>query len=67
MAIHHRHGAIPGDANWTDIGGSNSETYDFGSLSTTTKFVRKAVDGSCGTVYSNMLTITVRPEMVPEQ
>jgi len=37
-------GAVPGDANWTDIAGSNATTYDPALLTTTTKYVRKAVD-----------------------
>ena len=54
--------AIPGDGNWTDIPSSNSAAYDYGTLITTTRFVRKAAEGTCTTpVYSNMITITVMP------
>jgi len=54
----------PGGAGWTDIGSSNSETYNYGTLTTTTKFVRRAVEGTCTTpVYSNEVTVTVRPQL----
>jgi PKD repeat protein len=56
--------AVPGDASWTSIALSNATTYDPGLLTTTTKYVRKAIDGTCGVaVYSNELIITVRPQM----
>jgi len=52
--------AIPGDTNWTDIPLSNTSAYDYGTLVTTTKFVRKAVSVGClNPVYSNVLNITV--------
>jgi hypothetical protein len=56
--------AVPGDANWTDIPASNSLTWDYGTLVTTTRFIRKGVEGTCSTpVYSNILLITVRPAL----
>ncbi|HQH24765.1 MAG TPA: PKD domain-containing protein [Bacteroidales bacterium] len=56
--------ATPGDGNWTDIGSSNSVTYDHGNLTTTTKFVRKAVESTCSpVVYSNEIIITVMPAL----
>ncbi len=55
--------AITGDGTWTDIPSSDNETYNHGTLTATTKFVRMAVDASCSTpVYSNEVTVTVRPE-----
>lgn len=52
--------AVPGDINWTDIPLSNTSAYDYGTLGTTTRFVRKAVSVGCLTpVYSNVLNITV--------
>jgi hypothetical protein len=53
--------AVPGDANWTDIAGSNSLTYDPGTLTQTTLYVRKAdaASGCVGSQYSNSMTITV--------
>ena len=46
--------AVAGDANWTDIPASNSETWDIGTLLTSTKYIRKAVEGTCSTpVYSD--------------
>ena len=39
--------------------------YDYGSLSTTTRFVRQATATGCGSpVYSNVLLITVNPKPV---
>ncbi|NJK97567.1 MAG: hypothetical protein HC905_24055, partial [Bacteroidales bacterium] len=53
---------VAGDGSWTDILASNSTTFDYGTLDTTTWFIRKAVDGTCTTpVYSNMIKVTVRP------
>jgi hypothetical protein len=54
--------AIPGDTDWTDIGSSNTAAYDYGTLNTGTRFVRKATTTGCALpVYSNILTITVHP------
>jgi hypothetical protein len=54
--------AVPGDANWTDIAGSDVIAYDHGVLTSGTKFVRRTVDGACNTpVYSNMVTVTINP------
>lgn len=60
--------AIPGDSNWTDIPSSNVIAYDYGTLGTTTRFVRKAVSVGCvNPVYSNVLTVSVNncPETGP--
>ncbi len=52
--------AIPGDSNWTNIPLSNTNAYDYGTLTTTTRFVRKAISVGClAPVYSNVLNITV--------
>ncbi|RPH32286.1 MAG: hypothetical protein EHM93_09920 [Bacteroidales bacterium] len=52
--------AVPGDTNWTNIPLSNTNSYDYGTLSNTTRFIRKATSVGCLTpVYSNMLIITV--------
>jgi PKD repeat protein len=54
--------AVPGDGAWTDIATSNSTGYDYGTLTSQTRFVRKAVDGTCGVVvYSNMITVSINP------
>jgi hypothetical protein len=46
--------------NWTDFASSNSETYTHNAnLTTTTKYRRRAVN-TCGTIYSNTITVTVR-------
>ncbi len=56
-------GSIPGTGSWADIPASNSVTWDYGNLTQTTYFVRRAVDPQCGTVYSNVVTVTVRPQL----
>jgi hypothetical protein len=48
-----------GSGSWTNIGSSNSETYDYGTLTTTTYFTRMVVDDASATAYSNVLTISV--------
>ena len=54
--------ANPGDPGWILISGENGLSYDPGVLTTTTKFTRKAMDGSCpDEAYSNAITITVNP------
>jgi hypothetical protein len=53
--------ATPGDANWTDIPGSNSLTYDYGTLPETTMFVRKTEATGCPDTYSNTVTIEALP------
>ena len=54
--------ANPGDPGWILISGENGLSYDPGVLTTTTKFTRKAMDGSCPVeAYSNAITITVNP------
>ena len=56
-----------GTTNWTDIGGANSLTYDPGSLTATTYYQVIATDAgtpSCGSVTSNVVGITVRPQMI---
>ncbi len=56
--------ATPGDGNWTDIDNSNDAEYDHGILTTTTKFVRRAVESTCSpVVYSNEIVITVMPAL----
>jgi len=52
--------AVPGDSNWSDIPFSNTTAYDYGTLATTTRFVRKATSVGCLTpAYSNILNVTV--------
>ncbi len=49
---------IPGTSGWITISTSNNETYQSGILNQTTYFVRKVTD-SCGSAYSNVVTIIV--------
>jgi len=48
-----------GSGSWTNIGSSNSATYDYGTLTQTTYFVRKVMDALNEVAYSNVLTVTV--------
>jgi hypothetical protein len=55
-----------GVGTWYDIGGANSATYNHGTLTSTTYFVRKMMDsGGCGNGYSNVLKITVTGSTYP--
>jgi hypothetical protein len=54
--------AVPGDGNWTDIPSSNISGYDYGTISQTTYFIRKASSPGCSSPkYSNILNITISP------
>ncbi len=46
-------------SSWTDIAGATSETYTPLSLTATSYFRRAETSGSCGTVYSNQITVAV--------
>ena len=52
-------------SSWTDIAGANLETYTSGQLTSTTYFRRTETSGSCGTVNSNQITVTVRSQFLP--
>lgn len=47
------------NSSWSDIGGATSITYNPGALTSTTYFRRSETSGSCGTVYSSSIMITV--------
>ena len=47
-----------GAGSWTNIAGATSTTYPAGNLTVTTSF-RRAVSTTCGTVYTNEVTVTV--------
>jgi hypothetical protein len=48
--------------NWTDISSATGLTYTSGALLQTTQF-RRRVTNSCGTAYSNVITVTVYEEL----
>jgi hypothetical protein len=50
---------------WTDIPTANSETYISGALTSTTYFRRSETSGTCGTVNSNQITVTVHSQFLP--
>ena len=52
-------------STWTDIPSANSETYTSVPLTLTTYFRRSETSGTCGTVYSNQITVTVRNQFLP--
>ncbi|HPK05800.1 MAG TPA: hypothetical protein PK908_07895, partial [Bacteroidales bacterium] len=53
-----------GSSAWQDISSATGLIYDHGTLTGTTRFVRRAVEGTCSTpVYSNIVRVTVRPEL----
>ncbi|MCA8829860.1 T9SS type B sorting domain-containing protein [Hymenobacter pini] len=53
------------NSNWAAIGGATGATYAPGPLTATTYFRRRANAGACGPVYSNVVTLTVTPALVP--
>lgn len=52
-------------SSWTDIPSANSETYASGALTSTSYFRRTETSGTCGTVNSNQITITVHIQFLP--
>lgn len=52
------------NATWTAIADATSPVYAPGALTTTTYFRRTVISASCGTVASNVVTLTVLPELV---
>ncbi|MGI4875636.1 MAG: gliding motility-associated C-terminal domain-containing protein [Janthinobacterium lividum] len=50
---------------WTPITGATLATYAPGVLPVTTYFRRQAQSGTCATAYSNVVTLTVQPAVVP--
>lgn len=51
------------NATWGNIGGATSSTYSPGALSSNTYYRRAATSGSCGTVFSSSILITVRGDL----
>ncbi len=54
----------PNGSTWTNISGATSATYAPGNLTTTTHYRRNVTSGSCGTVSSNAVIITVANDLV---
>jgi len=52
---------------WSDISGATASTYDVpGNITQTTCYRRKVVSGaSCGTVYTNTITVTIFANITP--
>lgn len=53
--------SLIGTGSWTPITNTNSLTYDVPSGLLETTQYRRAETNSCGTVYSNTITVTVNP------
>jgi hypothetical protein len=51
--------SVPDTTTWTKIAGEVGTTLDYGTLTTTTYFFRKATALTCGNAYSNVLTVSV--------
>jgi gliding motility-associated-like protein len=51
----------PDNATWGDLAGATGLTYAPGTVAATTYFRRRAAVGTCGTAYSNVVTITAQP------
>ena len=49
--------------NWTNIPGGNSTTYSPPSLSSSRWYRRNVTSGNCGTVTSNVISITAYPNL----
>ncbi|RPD47085.1 PKD domain-containing protein [Hymenobacter sediminis] len=52
------------NSTWTAITDATGPTYAPGALTRTTYFRRRATAGACGPVFSNVVTLTVLPELV---
>ncbi len=51
------------NVTFTDIGGATGATYQPPALTVTTYYRVMATNNPCGSIYSNVVTITVRPEL----
>jgi hypothetical protein len=49
-------------ANWNNISGAESEDYTPSGILTETTQYRRSVTNDCGTVYTDSVTVTVRPK-----
>ena len=59
--------SIPDTTTWTKITDSVRTALDYGTLTASTYFFRKATAATCGTAYSNVLTVTVTTESEGEE
>ena len=59
--------AVAGDSNWSNLPSSNATTFDYGTLTANTRFIRTAVSVGCPQpVYSNILLIKVGLKPQPQ-
>ncbi len=54
----------PDNITFTNISGATATTYTSGALTATTYFRRNETSGTCGTVSSNVITVTVDANLV---
>ena len=52
------------NTSWTALPGATAPTYAPGPLTATTYFRRQATVGACGPVVSNVITLTVLPDLL---
>lgn len=52
-------------SSFSDVSGATSATYSPGALTADTWYRRAETSGSCGTVYSSSIKVTVIPEILP--
>jgi gliding motility-associated-like protein len=55
----------PDNVTWTAVAGVTSLTYTPGPVAATTYFRRRVTAGTCGAAYSNVITITTQPLLIP--
>ena len=55
----------PDNVTWTPIANANGAIYSIGPLTATTYFRRGVTSGGCGPVYTNVVTLTVLPQLQP--
>jgi gliding motility-associated-like protein len=53
------------NTTWAALAGATSPTCTPGPVAATTYFRRRAVAGTCGAVYSNVVAVTAQPLLVP--
>jgi len=57
--------SIDGGTTWNPVVGETNLTYQPGALTQTTEYrVHQVSGGSCGDVYTNVVTITVNPNLI---
>jgi len=53
--------ALCDNSNWNTIPGANLVSYQPGALPQKTYFRKRVIDANCNSLYTNTVTVTVRP------